>query len=168
MDLAPEVRNHLIESANRLSGVERRHYMANACRDLHLSHRQAQIQLGWNRVTLRKATHEIDSGIICDATSSRGRKPVEFHLPRLLDDIRSLVEEQSQTDPKFRSTRIYCRLTAPEVRRQLIERKGYTDEQLPTLQTITTKLNLLGFHLTKVAKCRPQKNFPKPMPFSIT
>jgi hypothetical protein len=28
---------------------------------------------------------------------------------------------------------------------------------LPTQQTINTKLNLLGYRLTKVAKCRPQK-----------
>jgi hypothetical protein len=28
---------------------------------------------------------------------------------------------------------------------------------LPTQQTINTKLNLLGYRLTKVAKCRPPK-----------
>jgi hypothetical protein len=44
------------------------------------------------------------------------------------------------------------------VRRQLIRRKGYTDAPLPSVQTITTKLNGLGFRLRKVAKCRPQKN----------
>jgi len=43
------------------------------------------------------------------------------------------------------------------VRRQLISRKGYTDEQLPTIKTITDKLNALGFRLRKVAKCRPKK-----------
>ena len=30
-------------------------------------------------------------------------------------------------------------------RRRLITRKGYTDEELPTQQTINTKLNLLGW-----------------------
>jgi hypothetical protein len=39
----------------------------------------------------------------------------------------------------------------------IISRKGYTDEQLPTVKTITDKLNALGFRLRKVAKCRPQK-----------
>jgi len=33
----------------------------------------------------------------------------------------------------------------------------HTDEQLPTVQTLTSKLNVLGFRLTKVAKWRPQK-----------
>jgi hypothetical protein len=78
-----------------------------------MSHRQANLQLGWNRETLRKATHELSTGITCDDTSSRGRKPAEYHLPQLLDDLRELVEEQSQTDPTFRSTRLYCRITAP-------------------------------------------------------
>ena len=64
MDLAPNMQNFLIESAARLHGVQRRHYMARACLDLRLSHRQAHLQLGWDRVTLRKATREIDSGII--------------------------------------------------------------------------------------------------------
>ena len=35
--------------------------------------------------------------------------------------------------------------------------KGYTDEKLPTQQTINAKLNMLGYRLTRVAKCRPQK-----------
>jgi hypothetical protein len=107
--------------------------------------------------------HECRSGLTCqDATSCRGRKPIEFYLPRLLDDIRDLVADHVQTDPTFRTTRLFCRLTAPEVRRQLVARKGYTDEQLPSLQTITTKLNALGFHLGKVRKCLPQKKSLRP------
>ena len=71
-----------------------------------------------------------------------------------------------QDDPTFRTTRLYCRLTAPEVRRQLIRRKSYTDEQLPSLQTITTKLNALGYHLGKVRKCLSKKKSPKRTPSS--
>jgi hypothetical protein len=39
----------------------------------------------------------------------------------------------------------------------LIVTKGYTEEQLPTQQTLNRKLNLLGYCLSRVAKCRPQK-----------
>jgi len=56
---------------------------------------------------------------------------------------------------------MYCRLTAPEVRRQLISHKGYTDDQLPSLQTITCKLNDLGYRLGKVRKCLPKKKIPQ-------
>jgi len=92
-----------------------------------------------------------------DNFSARGRKPCEFHLPQLLQDIRDLVAELLQTDPTFQTTQLYCRLSAPEVRKQLIECKGYTDKQLPTVQTIGEKLNDLGFRLRTVVKSRPQK-----------
>jgi hypothetical protein len=57
-------------------------------------------------------------------------------------------------------------LSAAEVRRQLIISKGYTADGLPTVQTITTKLNALGYYPRKVAKSQPQKKSPKPTPSS--
>jgi hypothetical protein len=48
-------------------------------------------------------------------------------------------------------------LSAPEVRKQLIARHGYSHEQLPSVQTLAAKLNLLGFRLRTVVKSRPQK-----------
>ena len=50
-------------------------------------------------------------------------KPI---CPTLLDDIRAIVDSQSQTDPQFRTTRLYTRLSAAEVRRQL-----HRPERLP-------------------------------------
>ena len=61
---------------------------------------------------------------------------------------------------------LFTRISAAEVRRQLIAAKGYTDEELPTQQTINTKMNLLGYSLSRVAKCRPQKESRRPMPSS--
>jgi hypothetical protein len=101
-----------------------------------------------------------------DAFHCRRRKPAEEHLPRLLDDIRSIADGQSQADPEFQTERLFTRISAAEVRRQLIATKGYTDEQLPTQQTINRKLNALGFRLTRVAKCRPQKESSRPRPSS--
>ncbi|GHO76620.1 hypothetical protein KSD_43910 [Ktedonobacter sp. SOSP1-85] len=65
-----------------------------------------------------------------------------------------------------RTNRLYTRLTATEVRRQLIAQKGYREDELPTAETISTKLNELGYYPKKVAKSQPQKNCPKPMPSS--
>ena len=81
-------------------------------------------------------------------------------------DIKAIVDGQSQTDPQFRTNRLYTRLTATEVRRQLMVKYSYSDAELPTAETITTKLNELGYSLKKVAKTQPQKNFPKRTPFS--
>ena len=77
------------------------------------------------------------------------RKKAEDHLPRLLTDITAIVDGQSQADPQFRTRRLYTRLTAGEVRRQLIAQHGYTAAELPCERTIATKLNKLGYTLTK-------------------
>lgn len=158
MPLDPEVCTLIRQTADEFSGAQRRRFQARTVAQLGLSQRQAQRYFGWARDTVRKAQHEARSGITCcDATGRRGRKPAEFHLPHLLDDLRALAQDHCQTDPTFQTTRLYCRLTAAEARRQLIGRKGYTDQQLPSVQTLGAKLNALGFRLRKVAKCRPQK-----------
>jgi len=157
------------QTADSFSGAERRRYIARTLEQFHLSQRRAQALFGWGRDTIRKAQREARTGLTClDATSCRGRKPAEFHLPRLLDDIRAIVQEHCQADPTLQTPRLYCRLTAHEVRTQLLQRKGYTAAELPSIQTIGTKLNALGFRLRKVAKCRPQKKSRRPRPSSTT
>jgi hypothetical protein len=114
---------------------------------------------------VRKGRHELDSGITCsEGFVLRARKKVEEHLPALLDDIRAIVDGQSQADPQFRTNRLYTRLSAAEVRRQLIAQKGYTDAELPCERTLRTKLNVLGDTLTKVAKTQPPKAVPRATP----
>ena len=120
-------------------------------------------ELRWGRMTIRKGMRELATGVICiDAFARRGRKRAEAHLPNLLTDMQAIVDSQSQADPQFRSYRLYTRLTAAEVRRQLIAQKGYPDAVLPTAETIGTKLHELGYYPQKVAKSQPQKNSPKP------
>ena len=159
MSLTPEMCAFIRQTAQSFpTGAPRRRYMAQTVETFGLSQRQAQQRFGWSRNTLRKALQESHTGITClDAFTLRGRKPAEFHLPRLLEDIKDVVKDHIQTDPTFQTTRLYCRLTAAEVRRQLIARKDYADEELPSIETLTNKLNGLGFRLRKVAKCRPQK-----------
>jgi hypothetical protein len=109
-----------------------------------------------------KGIKELNSSITCvDNYRGRGRKKAEEHLSNLLEDIKKLVDSQSQIDPSFKSQRLYTRLGAAEVRHQLIEKFGYNDEELPTSETIRVKLNDLGYCLKRVAKIQPQKKFPK-------
>lgn len=94
--------------------------------------RRAEAELGWNRRVIRKGMHELESGFACcDNFAARGRKRAEEHLPHLLADIKTIAEAESQTDPTFKTTRLYIRLSAAAVRKQLIEQKGYRDEALP-------------------------------------
>lgn len=168
MELTDQVKDYLRGTAASLRGFDRRIFMARTvCLLGPNGQRRAERELGWSRVTVRKGTHELDSGIRClDAFSQRGRHGAEQRLPGLLGDIRSVVDSQCQTDPTFHSQRLYTRLSAAEVRRQLIARKGYADEQLPCDETIRRKMHDLGYHLKKVAKSKPKKSYPRPTPSS--
>jgi hypothetical protein len=168
MELTASLKTMLIATAKSLKGSDRRLFMARTVRELGAGGQSlAARELHWGRNTIRIGLHELDSGLrCCDAFTMRGRKPAEAHLPLLLSDIQAIVDSQSQTDPQFRNNRLYTRITAAEVRRQLIVQKGYTDQQLPTAETIASKLNALGYYPQQVAKSQPQKKSPKPMPSS--
>jgi Rhodopirellula transposase DDE domain len=168
MELTASIKVLCKETAQQLRGSARRLFMARTVRELGPGGQsRAERELGWNRGTIRQGLHELTSGFTCvEAFGLRGRKPAEAHLPHLLEDIRAIVDSQSQADPQFRSRRLYTRLSAPEVRRQLIAQRGYRDDELPTAETIGVKLNALGYTLKKVAKTHPQKRSPRPMPSS--
>ena len=122
----------------------------------------AEQSLGWNRCTIRKGQAEFQSGqVIEERFEQRGRRRAEERLPNLLNAIRSIVEPSGQTDPTFRSIRIYSPLSAEEVRLRLISQCGYNDAELPCTRTLRTKLNDLGYRLRKVRKCRPLKKIPE-------
>ncbi len=159
MELTDTRKTWLIETAQALKGADRRRFLARTVKELGRGgQRLAERALGWNRQTIRKGLRELDSGVTClDAFSLRRRKRAEEHLPTLLPDIKGIVDGQSQADPDFRSNRLYTRLSAQEVRTQLIVQQGYTDEALPTTRTISTKLRQMGYYPRKVAKTQPQK-----------
>ena len=164
MELTDPLIALFIDTAKTLKGSARRIFMARTVKELGPGgQRRAERELGWSRVTIRKGTHELESGLRCgDNFAARGRKRAEDHLPTLLTDITTIVDRQSQTDPQFRKNRLYTRLSAAEVRRQLIAHPGYTDDELPTAETIGAKLNALGYYPTKVAKTQPQKKSQNP------
>ncbi len=153
------IRTVIQEAVDNVGGHFRRRLMAMTVKALGKSgQRMAERQLGWYRGTVRKGRFELESGIICiDNFSGRGRKLSEEHLPSLLEDITAIVKPSCQTDPTFRTTKLYTPLTAKNVHKRLLEQKGYTEYRLPTIRTISTKLNNLNFHPQKVAKTKPVK-----------
>jgi hypothetical protein len=166
MELTAAVKELLTDTVKKLKGSARRIFQAQSVKALGKGgQRRAQSELGWDRNTIRKGTHELDSGITCiDNLSVRHGKLAEEHLPNLLNDIKAIVDGQSQTDPLFQTQRLYRRISAAEVRRQLIAQKGYTDEQLPCALTISNKLDFLGYYPARVQKSKPKKKFHRPMP----
>jgi Rhodopirellula transposase DDE domain len=170
MELTDDLKATYIETAKQLKGSERRKFMARIVKSLKYGgQRQAERELGWDRNTIRKGTRELERGIDCvDAYSARGRKRAEEHLPHLLDDMRTIVDGQSQTDATFATNRLYTRLSVAEVRRQLIVRKGYTEAELPCEETLRVKLNAMDYHLRPVRKSQPQKKSRRLMPSSTS
>lgn len=146
-----------------LKNAKRRIFMAGTvCSIGEGGQRTAETILGWNRGTIRKGMHELQSGIRCvDNFCGRGRKATEHHLTDLKKDIQEIVKPSSQADPTFRTTKIYTPLTAKSVRIRLIEDKQYTEQDLPTIRTIRSKLNDLKFHPQNVIKCKPVKKIPE-------
>lgn len=159
-ELSEEMKDLYRKTAQVLKGSERRQFMAGIVKGLGKGGQSyAARAFGWGRNTIRKGMQELTSGVtIQDNFAGRGRRKAEEKLPHLLEDLRSIVDGQSQTDPTFQSVRLYTRLSAAEVRRQLIQQKGYTDEELPGEETIRVKLNQLGYKLRAVQKSRPQKD----------
>jgi len=158
------------ETAKILKGTERRVFMARVVKTLgHGGQYYVEREFHWNHETIKKGKQELETGeAIVDNFSARGRKREEERLPNLLIDIKSIVDGESQTDPTFKTTELFTRMTSKEVRNQLIIQKGYSDKELPTEETIRKRLNELGYSLQKVTKVKPKKKFQKQMKSSKT
>jgi hypothetical protein len=157
MKLSPAEKELHQATAAALTGAERRLYMARVAQTLGpRSQRFLNRELGWSWEALRKGSYELASGFRCvDDYASRGRKRTEAHLPHLLDDIRAIADQHSQTDPSFQSTRLYLRLSAATVRAQLLTEYGYAAVTLPSVEVIRQRLNELGYRLRAVKKVNP-------------
>jgi hypothetical protein len=160
MELTADLRQALKKASATLTGHDRRVFRAEVVRGLGPGgQRRAQVELGWSRDTTRKGEHELNTGIECiDARSATGAKPIDARLPNLRQDIRDLVDSQSQADPRFESERVYCKLSVSKVVELLIEKNGYTNRQLPSNETIRNILNAEGYTLRKVQKTKPKKS----------
>jgi hypothetical protein len=163
------IKGVLQQGFGSLKGYAKRVFMAKTVREVfggvpYRAHRE----LGWSRATLDKALHELDCGVECldGRRGNSGRKLAEEHSPKLLEDIREICDSQSQTDARFRTNRLYTRMSAAEVRDQLKVQKGYAEEGLPCEDTIRRKLNQLGYHPVRVQKTQVKKRSRRQTPSS--
>jgi len=154
LNLLPSLR---LASEN-LKGSVRRMFLGQLALDLGRGGRLlVSRSLKISRQTLRKGIREIQSGEVQkDKFHERGRKPLTVTNPSLLSSIKKIVDGASQTDPQFKSTRLYTRLSPKEVRTQLIK-QDYKTEDLPCKATIGNAMKLLGYKRRKVGKTKPKK-----------
>ena len=123
--------------------------------------RVAEDVFGWNRSTVALGINEFRTKIVCVNDISSRRKPkIEEKNPRLLSDIIEIMNPQSQAESHLRTTLLYTNMTAKAVYEALLE-KGWSEETLPTRQTISNLLDRHNYRLRSVAKARVQKKLQK-------
>ena len=161
--LTKEVIASFKDAARKLTGPKRRAFQAQVTLDyLDGSVWKAERVFGWSHHTVTLGLNELRTGIICLGNfSARGNQKTEEKLPKLEADMRALADPQSQADPKFQSTFLYTRITAKAMRQALIDQKGWTDEELPHVNTIGEILNRLGYKMRRVQKTKPLKKIPE-------
>lgn len=119
--------------------------------------RVAEDVFGWGRATVELGMNEFRSKILCINDLSVRQKPrVEEKNPKLLSDIVEIMTPHSQAEPSLRTTFSYTDLTAKAVYGFLLE-KGWSEEELPTVRTISNILNRQEYRLRTVAKTKVQK-----------
>ena len=161
--LTDEVIASFKDAAGKVTGPKRRAFQAQVTLDyLDGSIWKAERVFGWSHHTVALGLNELRTGMTCLGNfSARGKHKTEEKWPELEADIRTLAEPESQADPKFQSPFLDTRITAKAMRPALIDQKGWTDEDLPHVNTIGVILNRLGYKLRRVQKTKPLKKIPQ-------
>jgi hypothetical protein len=130
--------------------------------------RVAEDVFGWSRKTVELGIHEHQTGIACvNDISARGKPRTEDKHPELLAEIQTIMEPHSESESSLRTTLLYTNMTAKTVHEALVQ-KGWSEDDLPSVRTISNLLNRQDYRLRTVAKSKVQKKPTKPMPSSKT
>jgi hypothetical protein len=142
----------------RIPWPERRLAMAEVTQHLlDGKPRVAEYVFGWGRETVKTGLEELRTGVTHVNPLSKRRKPkTEEKYPQLVEDIRVLVEPHSQAESHLRTALAYTNITAAAVRNALLK-KGWAEETLPKVRTISNILNRMDYRLRLVAKMKVQK-----------
>ena len=147
----------------------RRHAMGDvALTLLDGKHRVAEDVFGWSRSAVEVGIKEFQTGFSCVNDISARRKPkTEEKSPELLAEIHTIMEPDSEAESHLRTTFLYTNMTARSVYNALVE-KGWSEETLPSVRTISNILNRQDYRLRTVAKTKVQKKQRKPTRSSKT
>jgi hypothetical protein len=119
--------------------------------------RVAEDVFGWNRVTVELGMNEFRTKILCvNDLSTRHKPKAEEKDPGLLADIVEIMDPHCQAEPRLRTTLLYTNMTGKAVYDALLQ-KGWSEEALPTVRTISNILDRHDYRLRTVAKTKVQK-----------
>ena len=169
-ELTESMRETIQSASRKLTGFQRRQFQAEmAIKYCRGNPRRAEEVFGWGREAVNTGLNELRSGIRCvEDYSTRGRRKSEEKSPELVEEIHTLVEPESQADPKFQTPLAYTRITAKAVHERLVANTAGDGRHVPAERTVYDILNRLGYRRRRVQKTKPQKKSPKPTPSSTT
>lgn len=91
----------------------------------------------------------------------RGRKKVEDKFPEIKNQIRYILNDYEYTDSHFKTETLFVDLSLQNLRKELIQRYGYTKETCPCKSTLLRLLNDLGYKIQKVKKTKVLDKVPE-------
>ena len=94
--------------------------------------------------------------LVRNGVSTRRKPKAEEKNPELLSEIHAIMEPESEAESHLRTTLLYANMTAQAVYGALVE-KGWPEESLPTVRTISNILTRQDYRLRTVAKTKVQK-----------
>jgi hypothetical protein len=161
--VSPELADMISRLVALIPWPSRRQAMGDvAITILNSKPRVAEDEFGWSRSAVALGINEFRYGIVCSNDLSERHKPKsEEKNPKLLDDIRKIMEPSSQAEPRLGTTLLYTNMTAQSVYDALVA-EGWTLESLPTVRTISNILNRHEYRLRTVIKTKVQKKQQKP------
>ena len=161
--LPRSVMDSIRRTAKSLKGYARRVFQAVVTNEhAEGKPRKAETLFGWNRDAVKRGLCEQRIGReVRSISSSKGRPRVETLNKDLLPTAKNLLEEQSQADPKFQSTKIFTRITGDSFRKALAEQLQIDPMDLPSARTNRRMLNRNGYSLRPVRKILPIKKIPQ-------
>ena len=158
-ELTQQMVDTIRDAARKMTGPERRAFEVKVCwYDLYGDARISETVFGWSRHTVAKGLNEYQIGKIIEDQPRAGKLKTEEKNPHLANDICDLMEPNSQTAPNVQSLFKDTRMTARAAHQAPIEEKDYTDEELPSENTIGVMLNRMNDKLRRVQKAKPEKN----------
>ena len=142
----------------KLTGYRKRIFAAELSKEyFDSSPRKTESYLGVKRTMVEKGLKELETGIAYkDRYQERGRKKTEKIHTKLLNDIEEITNREGQADPKFQTTLIYIKISARNIREELINKKNYSKNDF-SQGTLNNVLNRNGYKLKKVQKSKPLK-----------
>lgn len=90
----------------------------------------------------------------------RGRKKIEDIYPDIKNQIKDIVKAYQYTDSHFKTETLFVDLSLENLRNELIQKYGYTENNCPCKSTLLRLLTDLGYKIQKVKKTKVLDKIP--------